>query len=108
MKPILPTLSRKLSLSWPSIAVVAAVLVALASDSFVVPVAARGVQAATPRASRARPAPQDKFITTSEGQKIHYVDWGNAGKRPFIMLHGINRTGHSFDKVAPLCRTTIT
>ena len=30
------------------------------------------------------------------------MDWGNAGKRPFIMLHGINRTGHSFDKVAPL------
>ena len=45
---------------------------------------------------------QDKFITTSEGRKVHYVDWGNAGKRPFIMLHGINRTGHIFDKVAPL------
>ena len=100
MKPILPILSRKLSLSWLSIAVVAVVLVALASDSFVVPVAARGVQAATPAPAAA--APQDKFITTSEGQKIHYVDWGNAGKRPFIMLHGINRTGHSFDKVAPL------
>ena len=88
--------------SWLSIAVVAAVLVALASGSCVVPVAARGVQAATPAPAAPAPAPQDKFITTSEGQKIHYVDWGNAGKRPFIMLHGINRTGHSFDKVAPL------
>jgi len=45
---------------------------------------------------------QDKFITTSEGQRIHYLDWGTPGKRPFIMLHGINRSGHTFDHIAPL------
>ena len=71
------------------------------------PVAAQRGQGRQGQAALAAPtAPaavgQDKFITTSEGRKVHYVDWGNPGKRPFIMLHGINRTGHSFDKVAPL------
>ena len=51
---------------------------------------------------------QDKFITTSEGQRIHYLDWGTPGKRPFIMLHGINRSGHTFDHIAPLPRPVLT
>lgn len=104
MKSILPTPSGKRSRSsWPLMPVViAAASVALAP---VAPAMARGAQAGTgaPAAPAAPSATfQDKFITTSEGHKIHYVDWGNAGKRPLIMLHGINRTGHSFDKVAPL------
>ncbi len=104
MKPILPTPSGKRSRSsWPLMAVViAAASVALAP---VAPAMAQGAQAGTgaPAAPAAPTATfQDKFITTSEGRRIHYVDWGNAGKRPLIMLHGINRTGHSFDKVAPL------
>jgi pimeloyl-ACP methyl ester carboxylesterase len=45
---------------------------------------------------------QDRFITTKEGRRIHYLDWGTAGKRPFIMLHGINRSAHTFDHIAPL------
>jgi pimeloyl-ACP methyl ester carboxylesterase len=45
---------------------------------------------------------RDRFITTKEGRRIHYLDWGSAGKRPFIMLHGINRSAHTFDHIAPL------
>jgi pimeloyl-ACP methyl ester carboxylesterase len=45
---------------------------------------------------------QDRFVTTKEGRRIHYLDWGSAGKRPFIMLHGINRSAHTFDHIAPL------
>ena len=40
--------------------------------------------------------PADKFLTVN-GLTIHYLDWGNASKPPFIMLHGISRTAHSFD-----------
>lgn len=41
------------------------------------------------------PAPtfQDRFIT-SEGRRIHCLDWGTAGKRPFIMLHGVQLGAH--------------
>ena len=93
------------SLSRSSITVVIAVAsMAPAAGFWLVALAAQGRGGAT----AAKPLPvapaatsQDKFITTSEGRKVHYVDWGNADKRPFIMLHGINRTGHSFDKVAP-------
>lgn len=43
---------------------------------------------------------QDRQITVN-GLRIHYLDWGNAGKQPFIMLHGIARTAHTFDHIAP-------
>jgi pimeloyl-ACP methyl ester carboxylesterase len=61
-------------------------------------------QAAQATVSAPTPAAafQDKFITTGEGQRIHYLDWGTPGKRPFVMLHGINRSGHTFDHIAPL------
>jgi esterase len=42
----------------------------------------------------------DKFITVN-GLKIHYLDWGDAGKQPLILLHGISRVAHTFDHVAP-------
>ena len=41
----------------------------------------------------------DRFITVN-GLALHYLDWGNAGKPPFILLHGISRTAHTFDHVA--------
>ena len=44
--------------------------------------------------------PTDKFITVN-GLQIHYLDWGNAGKQPLILLHGIARVAHTFDHVAP-------
>ena len=70
-----------------------AVVAATASTaSFGATVSAQAARAAAPAATY-----QDKFITTGEGRRIHYVDWGTPGKRPFIMLHGFNRTGHIFD-----------
>lgn len=41
-----------------------------------------------------------KFITVN-GLQIHYLDWGNSGKQPLILLHGIARMAHAFDHVAP-------
>jgi esterase len=35
------------------------------------------------------------------GLRLHYLDWGNAGKPPLVMLHGIGRDAHSFDHIAP-------
>jgi pimeloyl-ACP methyl ester carboxylesterase len=43
---------------------------------------------------------QDRFITVN-GLRLHYLDWGSPDKQPFIMLHGIGRTAHSFDHIAP-------
>ena len=36
-----------------------------------------------------------------KGLRIHYLDWGTAGKQPLILLHGIARTAHNFDHLAP-------
>ena len=46
------------------------------------------------------PASQDKFFMSGP-LRIHYLDWGNAQKPVFILLHGIGRTAHSFDHIAP-------
>lgn len=45
-------------------------------------------------------APTDRF-TSVNGLRLHYLDWGNAGRPPLIMLHGIGRDAHSFDHIAP-------
>lgn len=44
--------------------------------------------------------PADKTITVN-GIKLHYLDWGNAGKPPLILLHGIARVANAFDHLAP-------
>jgi pimeloyl-ACP methyl ester carboxylesterase len=52
-------------------------------------------------AAQARdPVPVDRFLTAN-GLRIHYLDWGGAGKPPLIMLHGIARIAHTFDQLAP-------
>jgi pimeloyl-ACP methyl ester carboxylesterase len=42
---------------------------------------------------------EDRFITVN-GLRLHYLDWGNPSKPPFIMLHGIARHAHTFDHIA--------
>ncbi len=42
----------------------------------------------------------DRTITAN-GLKIHYLEWGTPGKPAMILLHGIARTAHSFDHIAP-------
>lgn len=46
------------------------------------------------------PLPKDEFITVN-GLRMHYLDWGGAGKPPLILLHGIARVAHAFDHLAP-------
>ena len=65
------------------------------------------VAAAAQRAQAApapAPAPAATYregFVTSEGRRIHYLDWGAANKPAFIMLHGISRSAHSYDHIAP-------
>jgi esterase len=62
--------------------------------------AAASIGAAPTASAQALPAEGvDRFITVN-GLKLHYLDWGNEGKPPFILLHGISRTAHTFDHVA--------
>lgn len=47
------------------------------------------------------PAPYaDRFVDVN-GLRIHYLDWGNPGKPPMILIHGIARHAHTFDHIAP-------
>lgn len=48
----------------------------------------------------AQAEPVDRFIDL-DGMRIHYLDWGTAGRQPLILLHGIGRVAHTFDHVAP-------
>lgn len=41
----------------------------------------------------------DRFVTVN-GLRLHYLDWGGAGKPPLLMLHGIARHAHTFDHIA--------
>lgn len=38
------------------------------------------------------------------GLNFHYLDWGTAGKPPFVLLHGGAQTAHSWDDFAPVVR----
>ncbi len=44
--------------------------------------------------------PVDRFVTVN-GLRIHYLDWGTAGRQPFVLIHGLDRTAHTFDHLAP-------
>jgi len=38
---------------------------------------------------------------TVNGLRIHYLEWGNRGNRPLVLLHGIARVAHTFDHADP-------
>lgn len=44
--------------------------------------------------------PRDCFATVN-GLRIHYLEWGAAGRQPLLLLHGIARVAHTFDHLAP-------
>jgi len=46
-----------------------------------------------------RVKPQDKMVEAN-GLKLHYLDWGTAGKTPLVMLHGLRGHAHSWDDVS--------
>lgn len=62
------------------------------------PPAAAPVPAAAPAAA---PSFRDGTIL-NQGRKVHYLDWGTAGKPVFIMLHALGKSAHSYDHIAPL------
>ena len=45
--------------------------------------------------------PADMFYTTRSGLRIHYLDWGNAGVTPLILIHGLRAHAHTWDLVVP-------
>ena len=48
--------------------------------------------------------PKDKTVTAN-GLKLHYLDWGTAGKTPMVMLHGLRGHSHSWDDLsAAMCQ----
>ena len=51
-----------------------------------------------------RVEPQDKYVETN-GIKLHYLDWGEAGKPLIVMLHGLRGHGHTWDSFSePMSR----
>jgi pimeloyl-ACP methyl ester carboxylesterase len=36
-----------------------------------------------------------------DDMRIHYLEWGDAGAPPLVLLHGIARCAHAFDHLAP-------
>ena len=46
---------------------------------------------------------RDEFVSTGE-LKIHYLDWGQRGKRPLLLLHGGMQTAHTWDITAVAMR----
>jgi pimeloyl-ACP methyl ester carboxylesterase len=71
-------------LLWTGLAVMAALVAAL------VPAPA---QVAAP------PIPADRFVVVN-GLRLHVVDWGNAGRQPLVLIHGLDRVARTFDPVA--------
>ena len=43
---------------------------------------------------------QDRFVTVN-GLKLHYREWGEAGNPPLLLVHGLTRESHAFDRLAP-------
>ena len=55
-----------------------------------------------PQSPDSRLAPRDGFIDAN-GVRLHYVDWGTAGQRPILLLHGGSAHARWWDfVVAPL------
>ncbi len=44
--------------------------------------------------------PQDKYLAAN-GLRLHYLDWGNSGKRPLLLTHGFGSQAHAFDHKRP-------
>jgi pimeloyl-ACP methyl ester carboxylesterase len=43
--------------------------------------------------------PADRFVDL-DGQRLHYLDWGESGQPAVLLLHGFNQTCHSWDEFA--------
>jgi esterase len=61
---------------------------------------AAGGVAAHGQTTAAVRVPVDRFVMVG-GLRLHYVDWGNTGAPPMVMIHGLDRVARTFDHVAP-------
>jgi pimeloyl-ACP methyl ester carboxylesterase len=43
--------------------------------------------------------PQDKYLD-ADGLRLHYLDWGNEGAPPMLLLHGFSGHAHTWDTLA--------
>ena len=43
--------------------------------------------------------PHSRYLTILD-REIHVTEWGERGKRPLVMWHGLARTGRDFDDIA--------
>ncbi|MBI4202505.1 MAG: alpha/beta hydrolase [Chloroflexi bacterium] len=43
--------------------------------------------------------PTDRYVTVNR-LKLHYLDWGNDGKLPMLLLHGRTNSAHTWDFTA--------
>jgi pimeloyl-ACP methyl ester carboxylesterase len=46
---------------------------------------------------------QDRTVTLN-GLRFHYLDWGNQGAQPLVLLHGLSSHAHSWDRFATAMR----
>ncbi len=44
--------------------------------------------------------PASRFITI-DGLKLHYLEFGDAASPPIVCIHGLTRSAHDFDALAP-------
>jgi pimeloyl-ACP methyl ester carboxylesterase len=47
--------------------------------------------------------PESKKMTR-EGMRLHYLDWGTAGRQPIVFLHGAALNAHTWDVVCLMLR----
>ena len=47
------------------------------------------------------PQPQSHFVTINH-LRLHYLDWGTAGKLPLILCHGGSAYARWWDFIAPV------
>lgn len=46
------------------------------------------------------PDPPTTHFYVSQRLRLHYLDWGNGGAPPLLLLHGARDHGHNWDRVA--------
>ena len=42
----------------------------------------------------------DRFVKVGD-LNLHYLEWGDAGTPPVVMIHGLTGNAHAFDNLAP-------
>ena len=52
------------------------------------------------RAVEVEREPEGRFVEV-DGRRLHYLDWGDKGKRAHVLLHGITGNAHNWDYLAP-------